>query len=184
LEPLIVICGPTGSGKTTIGRLVARRLALTHVEMSDIALAERAHFERAEGSISTLDFVESVLWYGKNWDVVVRRMSDLVTKGGLVATGPRRPEEIEALTSLSTTVDLVYLDVPMEARAMRAIRDATKQTNRETFVARTRREASWGLLDRPGQFSFRLVSNAGTVEEAVDAIARPYESIQADKDSK
>lgn len=87
---LIVICGPTLTGKTTIGRLVARRLRLQHLEMSDFALAEKSRYEVAEAPISTLDYVEKVLWGNRDWDVVVRAMSSSMLGAGAVVTGPRR----------------------------------------------------------------------------------------------
>ena len=175
MGPLIVICGPTVTGKTTVGRLVARRLGLRHLEMSDFALVGKRSYELAVAPISTLDYVEKVLWRGHDWDVVVRAMSSLLVSVGLVATGPRRAEEIEALVGLRSDADLVYLDVPLDTRVARALKDAEKRAPPEILVARTEREASWGLLDRPLRLPFRVVSNAGSIERAVAEISAPYE---------
>jgi adenylate kinase family enzyme len=175
MAPLIVICGPTVAGKTTVGTLVARRLGFRHLEMSDFALAGKGSYELAEGPISTLDYVERVLWRGGEWDVVVRAMSSHMASAGLVVTGPRRAEEIEALVAKRFDVDLIYLHVPLHIRLARALKDATKNALPEVLVARTSREASWGLLDRPSRLPFRVVPNAGNIGDAVAAIVAPYE---------
>lgn len=155
---------------------MARRLRLQHLEMSDFALAEKSRYEVAEAPISTLDYVEKVLWGNRDWDVVVRAMSSSMLGAGAVVTGPRRTEEVETLVGLRFDADLVYLDVPLDIRVDRALRDAAKRAPPERLVARTEREATWGLLDRPLRFPFRVVSNAGSIEHAVAKIAVPYEA--------
>lgn len=178
---ILIICGESGSGKTTIGRIVAQKLRYSHWEMSKYVLDAQAEFELDHGKISTADFVERVLWAEGRYDVAASRLVAFLSTlrndeaaglAGVVVTGPRRYEEIDAILALDLPTAVVYLEVPFRIRLKRVGRKEGKGDSEleAGLAARNRREAEWGLLQDPARANFLVVSNVGSVMNAVNQI--------------
>lgn len=176
---IVVICGPSNSGKTTVGRAVAKALRYSHWEMSDYATTKKRTFEEASEPISTLDFVEHVLWPEQGPDAVADPLLEFIseaslspTNTGVVVTGPRRFEEIEQIRSLNQPDLFFYLVVPFATRLDRARRrtPVTELNFDVDFAHRTQLEASWGLLGEPVDSLFHLIPNTGPIGDAAHAI--------------
>lgn len=179
---VLVVCGPSGSGKTTIGRAVAKRLSYVHWEMSDFVQHKIAAYELENGSsIAAADYVEQVLWPSSGFSAVASPVVELIARAtvsgepirGLVISGPRRREELEAIVSMNQPTLLIYLVVPFITRLERTggKSEGLLPHGRQTlFAARTEREQEWGLLREPVDESFALVRNDGPLSRALAQI--------------
>ncbi|MGH7264083.1 MAG: shikimate kinase [Candidatus Rokuibacteriota bacterium] len=110
----VVLVGFMGAGKTTVGRLLARRLGLCFVETDDVITAR-------EGKSIPEIFAERGEAYFR--DLEAETLDALEAKRGhVVATGggfPCRPGAMERLRALGT---VVWLAGDLEALRQRAVR--------------------------------------------------------------
>lgn len=107
--PAVVLIGPPGAGKTTVGRLVAEQLAVGFTDTDELVETEQ------QTSISDI-FVEQgeALFRALETDAVARA----VAAGGVVAVGggaPMTPETAELLD----TLPVAFLDVTISDAAGR-----------------------------------------------------------------
>lgn len=173
---VIVISGPTESGKTTLGRLLQSQLGLLHIEMSRFVKQRQKEYMLAGGAdMSRQDFVENVLWQGDDADIIARDALDELraTPGEAIITGARRPEEIAALLNADLDCLLIYLHANSRTRWSRLLLDNEDWYGpmRKEFVQRNLREFSWGLARTGLVEGTEIIINENGPESALAAIA-------------
>jgi len=129
-SPSVILVGFMGAGKSTVGRLLARRLGLCFVETDDMITAR-------EGRSIPEIFAERGEPYFRALEAAV--LGDLAAKHGhVVSTGggfPCRPGAIERLRALGT---VVWLAADFETLYERA----TRLEGRPMLAGRSREEVA------------------------------------------
>ena len=109
--PNLILVGPTGAGKTSIGRRVAERFGLTFVD------ADQAIVERTGASIATLFEHVGEAGFREREKAVLHDL--LAGHGQLVSTGGGAVLDAENRRWMKQRGDVVYLQVSVEAQLKR-----------------------------------------------------------------
>lgn len=167
---LITISGLPGSGKTTVGRLIARRLGLPHVYAGDIFRAEARDRGLALAELTAL--AENDHTIDKALDA---RMADYARRGGVVLEG-----RLAAFVALQENADALKVFLTA-SDGVRAERVAGREGNAVKKVlaendARQRSDAKrykeiygWDLEDT-SLYDIRLDSDDRTPEALAEEI--------------
>jgi cytidylate kinase len=169
---IIIVSGPTESGKTTIGQLLQDKLGLAHIEMSRYVRQSHREYIQSTGEIIPLqDYVERVLWANNNFDIVAKRAVNELreTAGDAIITGPRRPEEIAAILDADVDCLLVYLEAKAGMRWSRLVLDSRNAVKGD-FKKRNLREIEWGLADAKHLKETEIVRNEESIKSSVETI--------------
>lgn len=141
--PLLLVCGPTGAGKTTIAEHLASDFGYMHFEASDFM--RRAFYERVgrEASIDLPKFAGAVL-AKEPWVVPegILEYFDNFDGSPLVITGFRSPRELKSFRSLYTGEDeivAVYIEAPRAVRYKRVMKRQRRDAP-ESMAAMVRRD--------------------------------------------
>jgi shikimate kinase len=102
----IVLMGLMGTGKTTVGRVVAQRLARPFVDTDEFVAAETGR------TIPELFAVEGERGFREHEAAAVRHVSAL--RGQVIAVGGGAVLDSRNVTNLRSTGDLVWLTAPAE----------------------------------------------------------------------
>ncbi|WP_422352059.1 non-canonical purine NTP pyrophosphatase [Stenotrophomonas sp. AR026] len=169
--PILVICGPTCSGKTTAADHLVDAHGYMHFEASDfmrMAFYEM-HGRRAGPEIS--EFARQVL-AEEPWTVPERISEHLSKFSGvpIVVTGFRSPLELAHFKSAcgpDAKIQLVYIDADVEARYERAVargrHDAPESFN--AFRERSELQMLMGLREIEDRGDMTNFSNCGSKED-------------------
>lgn len=162
MSPRVVLIGPPGAGKTTIGRLVAERLEVPFVDTDEVIEQERG------ASVSDIFVVEG--------EPVFRELEAKVTRhaltgDGVVALGGGAPMQQEVAGLLSGHA-VVFLDV--------AIADASGRIgfDRSRPLLAVNPRASWTRMMGERRATYErlatwIVDTAGrTPDDIADEVAR------------
>ena len=114
----IVLIGLMGSGKTTVGRIVAHRLDRPFVDTDELVEAE------AGRSIAQIFAVEGERGFRAREAAAVRRVAAL--RGQVIAVGGGAVLDADNVTQLRGTGDMVLLDAPATTLAARIGDTATR----------------------------------------------------------
>lgn len=173
---VIIVSGPPDVGKSSLGSLLRAQYGLAHIEMSSFVRRRYDAYVRSAGAnISLHDFVENVLWREEGVDVAARAALEELqqTTGDAVITGPRRPEEVAALTEAGMEYLLIYLDADTTVRWSRRVLsgEVDVAAKRQMFLDRDRRESGWGLTDLSLLEGTEIVTNDGSLNSTLTAVA-------------
>jgi len=167
---LITISGLPGSGKTTVGRLLAKRMGLPHVYAGDIYRAEA----EARG-LSLADF-NALAERDHTIDRALDdRMARYARDGGVVLEGRLAgfvaiEQHVDALKVWLTASDAVRAD-RVAGREGRIVAEVLEQNDaRQRSDARRYREIYGWDLDDTGIYDLALVSDEQTPEALADVI--------------
>lgn len=179
---ILLICGPTCSGKTTAAGWISANYGIPHLEASDFmrkAFWER-HGLRAQASIG--DFAEAALETQPG--IVSELILEHLSQYGLdtvVVTGFRSPKELKALeTGLASRhcVRIIFLDAPYETRFERAKARAREPTSERSFDTRNAQESRMGILEFKNLDGVECINNACSIENLITAISSSVASEQ------
>jgi shikimate kinase len=109
--PLVVLVGPPGSGKSTVGRLVADRRGVAFRDTDD-------DVQRREGRTITELFVEEGEQYFRSAERTAVRAALAEHSGGVLAVGGGAVLDVETRTDLRPEL-VVFLDVSPDQAAQR-----------------------------------------------------------------
>lgn len=167
--PLLVICGPTCSGKTTAADYLVRHHGYMHFEASDFMRAAfyEMHGRKAGQEIS--EFARQVL-QDEPWTVPSKILAYMSKFDGIpiVVTGFRSQLEVDYFyseCSSSNRIVMVYIDAEGDVRYDRACSRGRHDTppTFKSFLARSDEQMRMGLADisqRAGNLNF---SNSGEI---------------------
>jgi shikimate kinase len=106
----IVLIGLMGAGKSTVGRLLARRLGRPFVDTDDVVEAEERR------TVAEIFATDGERRFRELEAAAVRRVSAL--RGQVIAVGGGAVLDPQSATALRGTGDLVWLDAPLSALVM------------------------------------------------------------------
>lgn len=147
--PVIVICGYSCAGKTTVANWLSKNHGFLHIEASDYMY--RAFRER-HGVVSNIrigDFAEAALI--EEPSIAARPIADLIKHSGhspVVVTGFRSPAEIIELRNRlrgNTSVLVTFLEADFQTRLQRAIARQREPVDSEKLLRRDTQEDRMGL---------------------------------------
>jgi len=166
LGPNIVLFGFMGTGKTTVGRLLAERLGLRFVDM-DVVIASR------EGRTISRIFAESGEPYFRNLERALVR--ELAARGGqVIATGGGVVLNRDNVEQFARTGMLVCLTATPEA----ILKRVENQTHRPLLEGEAKRNRIVRILEERAALYAALPNGIDTTEltpeEVADRIALLY----------
>ena len=166
-RPNIVLAGFMGSGKTTVGRLLADRLQCSFVDMD--ALIE----EREGRTISDIFAVDGEPYFRSVERSLVRELS--ARQGLVIATGGGVVADAENVRDFERTGLLVCLDATPEQIMQRI----AHETHRPLLAAPDREQRIRDLLNQRraayASVSFHVDTNGRTPAEVVERILEELE---------
>lgn len=110
--PLVVVMGVSGSGKTTVGQLLAERLGVPYAEADDFHPASNVEKMRAE---HPLDDEDRRPWL----DAIARWLAGHADSGGVVSCSALKRRYRDRLASAAPHVFFLHLDGSPELIAAR-----------------------------------------------------------------
>jgi dephospho-CoA kinase/inosine/xanthosine triphosphate pyrophosphatase family protein len=174
-RPVILVVGPTCSGKTTFGAYVQQNLAWDVIDASSVVRTMREERNLKDEDIA--DFAHHLL-EEEGPDVVARTISanfgDSSSSEGLVVTGFRTIEEIEFFREEHQEVQVISVEAPERVRYERYLRRATrgKLNTFDEFKRYDRRQHELGLLPVAAELANVRVSNIYDLETYYVQVAR------------
>lgn len=181
----IILSGPTESGKSSIGQYLQQETGFTHVEMSSFVKSRQAEalLGGIEGSRDRQSFVERNLWGSGEFDIIAQDALKAISilEGGVIVSGPRRPEEVETL--LASGIDFVQLYVEADSRTrwnrLLTRNDDFYGPERKDFIRRNLQEYGWGLAKVGTMPGVQIVVNEREIlsaqQYALKSVARTNE---------
>lgn len=178
IPAVLIICGPTCAGKTTVASWFTDKYEIPHIEASDFMY--RAFWERhgLGSDIKIGDFAQIAL--EKQPDIVSSQVLNHIAKksfGSVVVTGFRSPVEVQLFLEGirgNLSYEIIYLDAPLEIRLVRAIRRARDNVNEEKFLARDAQELKMGLGKIRGDFCHAYIENNSSLKDLRTQFQRRY----------
>jgi adenylate kinase family enzyme len=136
----LILVGRAGSGKSTIGPILAKRTGLPHVEIGKLVRQQAAMYGR-----SALEHANRTFAQGQHSEFVAMAVSEANRLGlPCIVSGPRRPDELQYLRAMLDPAVAIGLSVSEEERDWRL--DKRHQANEQS--ERDRRdviEEAWGI---------------------------------------
>lgn len=175
---ILVVCGPTCAGKTTVANWLNERYLIPHIEASDFMY--RAFWERhGLGSTTKIgDFAEEAL--KTQPDIVAAQVAEHIDKKNfstVVVTGFRSPDEITYFTNSlpeKYRTEVVFLDAVKEERLARAVIRNRDQINPEKFSKRDAQELRMGLSVIRDTMSNSKFDNNDGLPELLKKVSNRY----------
>lgn len=158
--PVVVVMGVAGSGKTTIGKLLAERLGVPYAEADDFHPA--ANVDKMTAGVP-LDDADREPWL----DTIAEWISGRRGGGGVVTCSALRHRYRERLRRADADLWFLHLDVP---RAIIAERMAAREGH---FMPPSLIDSQFAALEalHPGEAGGR-VDATRTPQEIVDEVVR------------
>jgi adenylate kinase family enzyme/inosine/xanthosine triphosphate pyrophosphatase family protein len=178
---IIVICGPTCAGKTTLASWMTDQYKIPHIEASDFMY--KAFWER-HGLRSTVrigDFAEAALKTLPG--IVATEIANHIVErqfNRAIVTGFRSPEEINIFCSCLGTeikVEIIFLDASEAIRLARAIKRNRDDITEEKFLKRNSQEIRMGLQGIAALECVKHFDNSGSRSNLARKLLQRYNLI-------
>lgn len=177
-SPLLIVCGPSGAGKTTLAEYLMERFGYMHFEASDFM--RLAYHERLgrDAEIQVSEFAAAVL-KNEPWTIPesVVQYIDRFSGHPVVVTGFRSPKEVQYLCDYfegKGEISVLFLDAPRKIRFLRVNkrnRDGVTLSYME-MCRRDNEQRKMGLYDIKSIPRAELLKNKETKKEFYSACTR------------
>lgn len=161
--PVLVLAGASGSGKSTIGRIISSHRKVPIIEIGDIV---RARHRAARSSLPLVDFAQQQFDEHGVATFVEQAAREFEDSGGCVLVGPRRLEEVQYIQGRSECL-VAWLEAPPDVRATRKM----SETDHHHFRRRDAIEHAWGM----GQIRDIADLIADNTERGITCMAKEIE---------
>lgn len=174
-----IICGPTCSGKTTLGHYLVENHGYYHIEASQFMTMK---YWETHGTSSDVDkhlFAEGVLQTDPYY--VVDKTLEFIWKKGInnriVITGFRTPDEVKRFMELSTIRDIrvVYLESDYDKRFIRWVQ---RQRDQEKYNKQRFDEINT-IQKKMGVLAIRDIPEVLNVKNNIDGLSEFYKTIRS-----
>lgn len=168
---LLIICGPTCAGKTTIADYVAKHYRYYHIEASDYMYLSYYRRHGVGSNVEIGDFAEKSL--KEDPGVVVHQIISEITrqkKFPIIITGFRSPKEIDIFKlkySGNFQIEIIFVTADSTTRYLRSIerqRTDSKKTRAE-FNLTDDQQQRMGISELRQRYSNKTIENNSTFEE-------------------
>ncbi|MBS1825868.1 MAG: AAA family ATPase [Acidobacteria bacterium] len=173
VRQVVIVVGPTCSGKTTMGHYVAEIEGWTYIDASDVVRILRSRRDRESEEIS--DFAHDLL-ANEGPDVVARFIFETYLSDqdqrNVIITGFRAIEEVQFFRNTVENVRVISLEAPQRVRFLRYLErnSRTRIGSLDEFKLHDERQFRLGLLRVAADISDIRVENAGSLETFVDQV--------------
>lgn len=173
--PVLIVCGFTCAGKTTIAQHLVRKYGYVHIEASDFMHLNYYLRHDISSGVRIRDFAEEALRVKPEIaaEKIVEYM-DSLGSAPVIISGFRSPKEIEWLKAYykdSKAIQLVYVDASENIRFQRhnARKRDGEELNAEQFKERDDQQVRMGLSDIAFLTDKITVTNEDTLNEFYSA---------------
>ncbi|PPD18797.1 MAG: hypothetical protein CTY24_12315 [Methylobacter sp.] len=179
-EPLIIICGPSCAGKTTLAEYLAGKFGYYHIEASDFMYLSYYQRHGVTSTVKIGDFAEQAL--KDQPEIVARQILQNIQENKanlVVVTGFRSPLEIEWFQNYYTgehPILVCFVTADADIRFMRSVsrnRDETA-SNRDTFDSADKQQFAMGLGEIENRFDSSTIKNNESLESFFSFFEEKY----------
>lgn len=176
---LLVVCGPSCAGKTTIAKYLVDNFNYHHFEASDFMLISYYQRHGVSSTVRIGDFAAQALIDKPEIvaEQILQYLSNDINNSNIprVITGFRSINEIQWLReNYSNKIDLIYIDADQDVRFKRVIsrkRDGDT-TNFEAFKAKDEQQVSMGLLEIRNSLDATILPNNNTLDSLYNSFKK------------
>ncbi|HDL00737.1 MAG TPA: hypothetical protein ENH23_00695, partial [candidate division Zixibacteria bacterium] len=177
--PLLVVSGPTCSGKTTLAKFMADRYGYYHIEASDFMYLKYFQKLGIGSSVKISDFAMQAL--AEKPDIVVEEILiyiNLIDELPIIITGLRTLNEIHSFVvgyKGSNEIEILIIDAMEEIRLDRYLkRNRGGTTTKEKFFSDSQTQNEMGLGYLIEKYTHKAILNNGSFDEYYNKFVTRY----------